>query len=87
VSAAEHSPGQHPLLELARELESSRDREPQSDYESPDIRAAEHTLTQAHVPDDADCARSLGASVFSELHSEVAAAHSAQGDFAGAAQA
>jgi tetratricopeptide (TPR) repeat protein len=87
AGSTEHTPGQHPLLDLARELESSREPDPQSDYEAPDMRSAEHTLTQAHVPDDANCARSLGASVFSDLHSEVAEAHSAQGDFAGAAQA
>ena len=87
AQAIGHTPGQHPLLDLARELESSREPDLQYDYEAPDLRTAEHTLTQAQVPGDADCAGSIGASVYSELHSEVAAAHGAQGDFASAAQA
>lgn len=87
VRAADPAPGKHPLLELARELEPSREPDVQPDYEAPDMRSAEHALAQAHVPADGDCARSLGASVFADLHSEVAAARNAQGDFAGAAQA
>jgi lipoprotein NlpI len=85
--ASDETPGQHPLLDLAHELEAARPPDAQLDYEAPDMRSAEHALAQAHAPADADCAGSLGASVFSELHSEVAAARSAQGDFAGAAQA
>jgi lipoprotein NlpI len=84
--ASDYPPGQHPLLDLARELETSREPGVQPDYEAPDLRSAEHALSQAHAPADADCARGLGASVFAELHSEVAAARNAQGDFTGAAQ-
>lgn len=87
VHAAEFPAASHPLLALARELETTRERDLQPDYDAPDLRSAEHALSQAHAPADADCARRLGASVFAELHSEVAAARSAQGDFAGAAQA
>jgi lipoprotein NlpI len=85
--AAESSSATHPLLMLARELEASRERAPQIDHEAPDLRSAEHALSQSHAPADADCAGSLGASAFADLHAEVAAARSAQGDFAGAAQA
>jgi lipoprotein NlpI len=87
AQAARSTDSSHPLLALARELEDSRERDLQPDNEAPDLRSAEHALAQAHAPADAECARSLGASVFAELHSEVAAARSAQGDFAGAAQA
>ncbi len=87
VHAAEDTPGLHPLLELAHEFEASRDSDLELDYKAPDLRSAEHALSQAHVPADADCARSMGASVFAELHSEVAAAHEAQGNFTAAAEA
>jgi lipoprotein NlpI len=87
ATAAQSRAGAHPLLELARELEASREPAPQSDYPAPDLRSAEHALAQAKVPADEDCARSLGAPVFADLHSGVAVALSEQGDFAGAAQA
>lgn len=85
--ASTPTPGAHPLLDLARELESTREARPQLDYEAPDLRSAEHALAQAQPPADADCAGSLGAPLFADLHSDVAAARRAQGDFAGAAEA
>lgn len=77
----------HPLLDLARELEQSRDPNPRPDSGASYLRSAEHALEQAGPPADADCARSLGAAVFADLHSEVARARAALGDFTGAAQA
>ncbi len=85
--AADAQTGEYPLLDLARELEQSREAAMRSDYDAPDLRSAEHALEQARPPADAECARSLGASVFADLHSEVARARDAQGDFRGAAQA
>lgn len=87
VHAADAEPGEHPLLELARELEQSREPALRTDYTAPELRSAEHALEQARPPADAECARSLGASVFADLHSEVAQARDARGDFPGAAQA
>lgn len=87
VDAADESSTGHPLLDLARELEQSRAADPRPDHAVPELRSAEHALEQARPPADADCARSLGASVFADLHSEVAQARDARGDFAGAAQA
>jgi lipoprotein NlpI len=78
--------GQHPLLDLARELETSREPRLQSDYSAPDLRSAEHALRQANPPADADCARSLGAAVFADLYSELGQAHEVRGEFASAAQ-
>ncbi|HUQ09759.1 MAG TPA: tetratricopeptide repeat protein [Steroidobacteraceae bacterium] len=86
AQATGHEAGQHPLLDLARELEAARAPQLQPDFTAPDLRSAEHALRQAHPPADADCARSLGASVFADLHSELAQAHEARGDFAAAAQ-
>ena len=85
--AADMEPGEHPLLDLAREMEQSRNVAQRFDYTGPELRSAEHALEQAHPPTDAGCAGSLGAPVFAELHSEVAQARSGRGDFAGAAQA
>ena len=85
--AAEAEPGEHPLLDLARELEPTRKAAQRFDYTAPELRSAEHALEQANPPADAQCAGSLGASVFADLHSEVAQARDARGDFAGAAQA
>lgn len=77
----------HPLLDLAREIEDSREPGARPDYVAPELRSAEHALAQARPPRDADCARSLGAAVFADLHSELAQARDAQGDFEGAAEA
>jgi lipoprotein NlpI len=54
---------------------------------APGLRQAEHALEQAHAPADNDCASSLGASRFAELHMDVGSALVGRGDFAGAAQA
>ena len=44
-------------------------------------------LEQAHAPADAECARSLGAPRFADLHARAGAARAGDGDFAGAAAA
>ena len=85
--AAEYETGQHPLLDLARTLETSREPATSRDYYAPELRAAEHALEQAHAPPDEDCARSLGASVYADLYVDLGRAREAKGDFAAAAQA
>jgi lipoprotein NlpI len=80
-------PGEHPLLDLARELESTHDPRLHPYFEAFDLRTAEHALAQARAPADEECAGSLGAAVFADLHSDVAAARRDRGDFAGAAEA
>ena len=87
AQAADYETGQHPLLDLARTLETSREPPTTRGYYAPELRAAEHALEQAHVPADEDCARSLGASVYADLHVDLARAREAKGDFAAAAQA
>ena len=77
----------HPLLGLARELQKTRKPDLRESPGSPELRQAEHALEQAHVPADAECARSLGASRFADLHMDVGAAHVGLGDFSGAATA
>jgi lipoprotein NlpI len=51
------------------------------------VREAEHQLVQAQVPADDLCAGSLGATLYSDLHAEVAQARAGDGDFTGAAAA
>jgi lipoprotein NlpI len=87
AASARAALGDHPLLDLARELEAERALEPRFDHLAPDVRAAEHALEQARPPEDSDCARSLGAGVYADLHAELAQARAAKADFAGAAQA
>jgi tetratricopeptide (TPR) repeat protein len=83
--AAEYEPGEHPLLDLARSLEATR--ESPVGFYLPDVSAAEHALQQAHPPADADCARSIGAAVYADLHMDLGEARAGKGDYAGAAQA
>lgn len=76
-----------PLLELARELESTRKLAMRATPGAPALRQAEHALEQAHAPPDEECASRLGALRFSDLHVDVGAARIGQGDFLGAASA
>ena len=78
---------QHPLLELARELQATRKPDMRATPGAPGLREAEHALEQAQAPPDSECARSLGALRFAELHMGVGGARVGLGDFAGAAQA
>ena len=77
----------HPLLELARELQSDRKLDLRETPGAPELRQADHALEQAHVPEDAECARSLGATRFADLHMDVGAGRVGLGDFSGAAMA
>ncbi len=77
----------HPLLELARELQKTRKPELRATPGAPELRQAEHALEQAKAPPDEDCARRLGATRFADLHADVGTARVGQGDFLGAARA
>ena len=84
VAAAAPANSAHPLLEKAREHVSTDGRQRPAPGVS-GVREAEHQLAQAHVPPDDSCAGSLGASLYADLHAEVAAARGGDGDFIGAA--
>ncbi|HEY6125276.1 MAG TPA: tetratricopeptide repeat protein, partial [Steroidobacteraceae bacterium] len=75
-----------PLLDLARELQKSRKPDLRVAPGAPELREAEHAISQADVPGDAECARSIGAMRFAGLHIDLAAARTGQGDFTGAAR-
>lgn len=77
----------HPLLDLARELQKKRKPDLRVAPGAPELRQAEHALAQAKAPTDEQCAGSIGATRFADLHSDLAAARTGQGDFAGAALA
>lgn len=88
LSTGVHAAGStsaHPLLDLALELEQTRERNAPLAYGAPELKQAEHALRQADVPSDAECARSLGARTFAGLHANLAQARAATGDFRGAA--
>ncbi|MEO8064901.1 MAG: hypothetical protein ABI821_19385 [Pseudomonadota bacterium] len=85
-AAAETGKSEHPLLDMAREHVFKSGR-PRAAPGVSGVRDAEHQLAQAQVPADEVCAGSLGATLYSDLHSELAAARSGDGDFAGAAAA
>ena len=77
----------HPLLDLARELQRKRKPDLRVAPGAPGLQQAEHALTQANAPADDECAGAIGALRFAILHADLAAARTGQGDFAGAAQA
>jgi tetratricopeptide (TPR) repeat protein len=79
--------GDHPLLQLARERETSRDPSERGAADGSAVREARHQLEQAHVPADADCAAAIGAARFANLHRELAGAHANAGDMPAAATA
>ena len=85
--AADARTTDHPLLDLARELQKTRKPDLRVAPGAPELRQAEHALAQAKAPADAECAGSIGAPRFADLHADLAAARTGQGDFAGAAQA
>lgn len=78
---------EYPLLDLARQLQLTRKPDMRMTPGAPGVRQAEHALEQAHVPADSECAHSLGALRFAELHMDIGAALTGQGDFSGAAAA
>ncbi len=77
----------HPLLDLAREREEERAREQASRGfgGNSGLSEALHQREQGRVPSDEECAHSMGAARFANLHIQVAAARTGEGDFAGAA--
>jgi len=78
---------EHPLLDLARELQKTRKSALRTTPGAPELRQAEHALEQAKAPSDEECARMLGATRFADLHVDVGSARAGQGDFMGAASA
>jgi lipoprotein NlpI len=86
-AAGDPASADHPLLDLARELQKTRKPDLRVAPGAPELRQAEHALAQAKVPADGECARSIGATRFADLHADQAAARTGQGDFAGAAEA
>ncbi|HEV7606479.1 MAG TPA: tetratricopeptide repeat protein [Steroidobacteraceae bacterium] len=86
AAPADDSSG-HPLLDLAHELQITRKLDMRVTPGAPGLLQAEHALEQAHAPADNECAGSLGASRFAELHMDVGGALVGQGDFIGAAAA
>lgn len=82
----QHQVATHPLLELARERERTRALTARGISDSSAVREAQHQIDQAHVPKDEACARSMGAPHFANLYAQLAAARTAEGDFAGAAR-
>jgi lipoprotein NlpI len=74
-----------PLLAYARQREAQRAAERPGPARSSGLREAIHQREQARVPRDEDCAGSLGAARFAQIHAEVAIAFQTEGDFAGAA--
>ena len=77
----------HPLLDLARELQKARKPDLRIAPGTPGLREAEHALAQVQAPADAECAGSIGAMRYASLHVDLALARTGQGDFTGAAQA
>jgi len=87
AAATDASPGSHPLLALAHERERTRDRSRYGVADGSAVRDAVHQLEQAHVPDDAACADSIGAARFAGLHIDAAVAYRDAGDLPAAAAA
>ena len=93
IDAANPVQDKFPLLERAREREAERAHASRAGESSgPEIsfgyltlREALHSREQAHVPDDSQCAGSLGAYRYAALHNDVAASRTLEGDFLGAA--
>jgi lipoprotein NlpI len=84
VIAAPHATD-HPLLELARERANAPDKVERGVSDGSAVREARHALEQAHAPADADCAATIGAARFAELHVQLAASNAQAGDLAAAA--
>jgi len=77
----------HPLLEYARQRESAQEHSDRGIASRADLTEAEHALEQAHVPPEAECARSIGAQRYANLYTALAGTRAALGDLAGAAAA
>jgi lipoprotein NlpI len=77
----------HPLLDFARERAETRDRDARNIGRAAGVAEAEHAIAQAHVPPEAECARTLGAQRYADLYTQLAGEKAAVGDRAGAAAA
>lgn len=78
----------HPLLEYAREQERERTRaRTRVVIGDADLREARHQIEQAQVPDDTQCAASIGAARYAELHLRLGATHASLGEQLAAATA
>jgi len=75
----------HPLLDLARELEVTRDRKPKAAPGVSNLPDILHLIQQSGAPADEACAGSIGAARYAGLYLEAGAARSGEGDFTGAA--
>jgi len=79
----------HPLLDLARQLESERgrdrDKNPGLARQGPGVSEATHLLEQAHAPPAGECAGTIGATRYAGLFQALGFARGDQGDFTGAA--
>jgi Flp pilus assembly protein TadD len=78
----------HPLLALARQLESERgrdrDKNPGLARQGPSVAEATHMLDQAHAPKVGECAGTIGATRYAGLYQALGFAREDQGDFSGA---
>jgi lipoprotein NlpI len=77
----------HPLLDFARERAETRDRDTRNIGRTAGVSEAEHSIEQARVPPEAECARSLGAQRYADLYTALAGEKAAIGDRTGAAAA
>jgi lipoprotein NlpI len=78
----------HPLLELARQLETERgrgrDKNPELAHQGPGVVEATHLLQQAQPPKAGACAGTIGATRYAALYEALGFAREDQGDFTGA---
>jgi len=77
----------HPLLDLVRERAATHAGTSQGAPLISGVPEAEHALAQAHLPNESECAASLGAARYAELYSNLGAARSVDGDYRAAAAA
>ena len=77
----------HPLLDLARQRQIRQYEGARPTPFGSSTREMRHSLEQARVPRDEDCAASVGAPRFAELHASVAVTLSGEGDLPGAVMA
>ena len=80
-------PTPHPLLDFARERETTRERDANRIARDSDVREALHALEQGNTPPEAECAQSMGAQRYANLYTDLAAARAGSGDLKGAAEA
>lgn len=84
ASAAETDEATYPLLDLARKRQARQYDGPRPSPLGSITKEMRHAIEQARVPADADCAASIGAPRFADLHASLAASLSGDGDLPGA---